>query len=1002
MIANIINRNDISTTKSTFNSIDNLSSTTGQILNSNFSTVGLKAVGSDERKFDILAVTVTPPRRHVVLQSTADCSVRLTPSSYHYRTPTRTDPKTASPQTPSYMAPTISSAMKTKKMAERCTSLESPLWTSRRGHSISEELRTAVSFTPSRKREGHRSRLTLWQQETSQTLPKLYYKERFVNSCPEAKSLTTECGIANELNNENLRRASSQPLFRVARSSLRHGGLYNNYLKQLYWDRITSKYNKISQKESFMKGKDQGAEDFASIDGQNAQMEISLHVKQTELQLSPRNSYREETFRFHLDRDHLSRQDQIDNDILTPNLCTAQVKTPRGWQRTFSRAPSKVSRFDRFASQFVETVSTQVWMTKTSLGQFPPYTLAETARYNIWQCVFGNSSQKISRFNRFQKGPETKDTKFTFQPAQYISQLEQFTNEFILTESKMLRGLIWKRTVSKASPKTSRFDRFLVPDNSVTNITQGNTRSEQFESEVPLDSAAIQSLLSNTPRSPETVPIPRQSTVFYEQAKLIPLPEVSCKSNSSSLHNTQLRSLNASLTESLSSEKLSEKHSNFTIKSLCEVTSSECFKKNIASSSRTSETQSSEGSVLSDVIFHGESFCKRSKSTLQRTSRSDCFQKTLSTSSIASTKSFEALTISKSLFSRVSTRKQSKTSRLLRRTSRFERFQKNTISILSTARANSLSPSILLDISSSEGTLSERSKSTPSLQFPRQTCISPSKHSTSPCIWNLLMAKPKEKSSRIERFQNSASLDLRTARNQLSNSSLFYDISLIPSSGRCSQTKVIPSIQEKITTNTFNSWQKEKMSDKSSRFERFESSLLPNTHTAQSTCSQNLSTKRFLKKQTEQEESYKISYKKHFKTDHFTSEKIIEASGAKCCHRDDHSLCSDSSVYSLLTARQRSAEQSVTCHSPDSIDLCKNECPADSTAQTIIKSGPDQKLEQRTSYRERLDNPASISSKINVFNEIKGGKSSELWNRSIVQQTILDRKEEQYFDGEFP
>ncbi|CAG9539170.1 unnamed protein product [Cercopithifilaria johnstoni] len=976
-----VNSNDISTAKLTFTDVDSLSSTADHIPNSNLSMTDLKADRSDERKFDIPTNTTTSSLgRCVMPQSTVDSLVGHIPSSYHYRIPTYTDPNTASQQTPPYMIPTISSAMKMKQIIKQCTPSESLLWTYRRRHSISEGLHTAASFTPSRNRGSYQSRLRLWQQVISQPLPKICRKE------PKAELLTTGCDIANGLNHQNLRRTSSQPLLRVTRRSSHCGGLYHNYLKQLYWDRITSKYDKISRTEHFMKEDQQRTADLAPMNvDENAQNEISsVHLGQAHLQLSPRNSYQERNSRFYLGRDYLQQQDQVDNDASTPSLCTAQVKTPCGWQRTFSRVPCKISRFDRFA--FVETISVQVWITEAPLSQ----SSSKTARYNVWQWTSSNSLQKVSRLKRFRKS-EIKDTK-----SQCISQLEQSAEQFILRESKGLET-IWKRTFSKSLPKISRIDRFSVPGNSVVNICRGNLRPEQLDGEVSLDFLATQSSLSNALKSPATSPNPLQRSLFYEQAKLMPLREVS----SSSLHTAQLRSLKTSLIESLSSEELPEKHSNLTIKPLCRNTSSECFEKNVALCLRESETRSSKGSILPDIIFYDGSLWRRSKSILQRISRFERFQKrTLSTSSTASTKSFEALPTSKALFSRVSAKKRSKISKLLRRT-RFDRFQKNILSILNTARTNSLLVSTLPDTSSFERSSSES----------KSSCILLSRYLPSPCIWNRLTAEPIQRNSRIERFQNSALLDLHTAPTRPSSSSLFSDISLILSSEGClwEQTKAMSSKKfhryypnfDEVTMNTSDSYQKEKMLDRNSRFNRFQNNFSPNSYTTQSTFSQNLSTKRFLKKETEQGIPRKISHEKHFKTDYMASELMAQVSGAKYCPYDNRSLCNGFPMYSLLIAQQRSPEQSLTCCSLDNIDSCKDIYLTDSTTE-IVDFDRNKKLEREISYEEQYENRAPTI--LNMFNGIRNERSDGLWDRTAIQQTQevshLSRTERQHFDGE--
>lgn len=724
----------------------------------------LEAGRSDEKKFG------TPTSRGlcIISQSTANSSVKH-PSSYHFRTPTHVETNTFFQQRPPYMAPTISSAMKMKQIMKQCTSLRSPLMTSRGRHSIPKGLYTATLFTPSRKRKSQ-SRLRLRQQAISQSLPKLCRK---VNRLPESELLTTECNIANALNHQNLRRTPpSQPLFRVARCSAHCGGLYHNYLKQLYWDRITSKYDKVSRNGKLTKEPKQQTADLSSIDIQNTQTE--MYLEEAQLQLSSKNSYQEETSQPDFGRDYLQQADIVTS---TSTLRTAQAKTPRGWQRKLLRVPWKISRFDRFASQseFLEAVSAQVWITEAPL-RHSRYYASKTARYDIWQRISSNSSQKVSRLKRFRES-EIENTK-----SRCISELEQSADQFILTESRMFRGSIWRQTISKSLPKISRLDRFPVPDNSVVDISHGNLRSEQFEREVSLNFLATQSSPSSASRSPAILSNSSQRGSSCEQAKLMPLREVSSMSNLSCLHTTQLQSSKMFLTESLSSKESSKKHPKLTIKPSCRATSLERFEKNLASNLPVSETRSLVASVLSDVVFYDKYLWKRSKPILQRTSRSQRFQKrTLSSSSTISTESFEKSIVSKALFSQVSARKESKISR-------FSRFQKNTLSILSTV---SSFISVFSNTTSSQRSLIKELKSILSRKFSRQNYVLPPRYLASS---SRLMAERTQKNSRVECFRKSASLDLRAARIRSSSPSLFSEISLTSSSGRClcMQTRVVP------------------------------------------------------------------------------------------------------------------------------------------------------------------------------------------------------------------
>lgn len=965
----------------------------------------LKAGRSDEKKCDTPTVTATSsPPRYIMLQSTTDSSGYI-PSSYHYRTPTQIESNTDSQYTPPYMAPTISSAMKMKQ--RRYISSEPSLCTPRRQNSVSTGLRTAASFTLSRNRRSHQSTLRLWQRTTSQPLPKMCRKERFVNSS-ERVLHTAEYITANESNQQNLQRISPQPSSGVARRSSHRGGLYRNYLKELFWDRISSRCDGVSRKE------DQAVN--SAMDVQNAQTETSLYLEQ----LSKRNSYQEETSPLHLGRGHLQQEDQVHNDIPTPSLCTAQVKTPRGWQRTFSRVPCKISRLDRFAPQFVEAVSAQVWITESPqqivpLAQSPHYASSKIDKYNIWQWVSSNSPQRISRFKRFWRS-QIKNTKSVSEPSQCISQLEKSADQFASMEPGISRGVVWKRTISKSLPKVSRLHRFPVPENSASKISQNSPRSGRYEQQVSEDSLATQTSLSNAPKLFATLSIPLQQSLFCEQSKLTPLQKVSSKNNHSSLHTSHLRSLEVSSTESLFSGELSEKRSNFKNTPLCKASNSECSQKNAPSISRTIEIQSSEELMLPDVVSYGGSLWKRSKSILQRTSRFGRFQRrTSSASNIASTKSCEAPTISNVLFSKVPMRKRSKMSKLFRRTSRFDRFPKNTLSNLSTARVKSSFTPILPETSSSKESLSERSKSTPSRKFCRQSYFLPSRYlASSSCIWNRLTVESMQKNSRTERFQNSASVDLRTAKTRPSSPSLFSNISLIPSRGGSlwMQMKAIQSKNisrfchyhsdfQEVTMNISNPWKKEDMNmlGRSSRFKRFQDNFSPNTHTAQSILSQNLSAKRFLKKRTKRKVPHRISREERFKTDHIPSELT---SSANYCHYDNNSLCSDSPAHSLLTAQQRSPEQSLISDPPTNTDSSEDTFLTDSSEQAM-DSNRNQQLEQQISYKEQFENrtPASL----NILNETKEGRNSESRDSAAIQQTqpisYLDRTEGQYFDSEW-
>ncbi|EJW76274.1 hypothetical protein WUBG_12816 [Wuchereria bancrofti] len=523
-----------------------------------------------------------------------------------------------------------------------------------------------------------------------------------------------------------------------------------------------------------------------------------------------------ETSRLRLDRGYLQQQDQV-NNAPAPSLSTTEIKTPRGWQRTFLHVSCKTSRLDRFAPQFVEAVSAQVWITEPLQRTAP---LRQTlppkpSKYNIWQWISSHSSQKTSRFKRFWR-PEMNDMKLTSQPSQCILRQEKSANKFSLTESRISRGMIWKRTVSKSLPKVPRLDRFPIPENSISKISQGSFRSQQF-GEVSLDFLSTKTPLSNALSSSATLPIRQQRGSYYEQAEPIHLSKVSNKSSLSSLHVTQSGSSKASLTESLSSETLSKKRSNFIIKPVHRVCRSECYLKNTASNSLTTETQLSEALVFVDMVPCSRSLWKQSKSVLQRTSRFERFQERILSTS------FEKSAVCNALPSSVSMTKQLKISKLLQRISRS---QKNDFSVLRTAQAKSSFVSVLSDTLSSEEPLSKRSKSISSQKSSGQS----SGHLASfPCICS---RSTVQKSSRIKRFQNSISLDLCTALTRSSSTSLFSNISMTPTSigSLWMQTKAIPSKKvsrfhryypdfQEVTMNTSDSCHKEvvKMLDRSCR-----------------------------------------------------------------------------------------------------------------------------------------------------------------------------------------
>uniref|UniRef100_A0AAF5RWS2 Uncharacterized protein n=1 Tax=Wuchereria bancrofti TaxID=6293 RepID=A0AAF5RWS2_WUCBA len=595
-----INNNDVFFAKSTFTSTGNLSSPTCHTSKSNL-PIAIVPI-----------ITAISPRRYLMLQSTTNSS-RNTPSSYHYRTSMYAKSNTASKRSqhssPPYMAPTISSAMKIKQIIKRS---EPSLWASCRQYSISGRSHTASSFAPSRNRGSHRSKLRFWHRETLQS-PKIYRKKRLVNS-NKMGLLTTKCDRTNESNLQNLQRISPQSLSRVACRPPHCGGLYHKYLKPLFWDPITSRNDRMSRKERkerFMK--EVGTVD-STINVQNAQIETSL--QQTELQLSLKNLQQKETSRLRLDRGYLQQQDQV-NNAPAPSLSTTEIKTPRGWQRTFLHVSCKTSRLDRFAPQFVEAVSAQVWITEPLQRTAP---LRQTlppkpSKYNIWQWISSHSSQKTSRFKRFWR-PEMNDMKLTSQPSQCILRQEKSANKFSLTESRISRGMIWKRTVSKSLPKVPRLDRFPIPENSISKISQGSFRSQQF-GEVSLDFLSTKTPLSNALSSSATLPIRQQRGSYYEQAEPIHLSKVSNKSSLSSLHVTQSGSSKASLTESLSSETLSKKRSNFIIKPVHRVYSSfnRIFyritkREDIGEISGNSEMQAAAivketGSHIASILLHG-------------------------------------------------------------------------------------------------------------------------------------------------------------------------------------------------------------------------------------------------------------------------------------------------------------------------------------------------------------------------------------------------------------
>ncbi|EJW76153.1 hypothetical protein WUBG_12938 [Wuchereria bancrofti] len=245
--------------------------------------------------------------------------------------------------------------------------------------------------------EGHILHLLLRHRETEGVIDQNYAfgierhynhqkyiaKKRLVNS-NKMGLLTTKCDRTNESNLQNLQRISPQSLSRVACRPPHCGGLYHKYLKPLFWDPITSRNDRMSRKERkerFMK--EVGTVD-STINVQNAQIETSL--QQTELQLSLKNLQQKETSRLRLDRGYLQQQDQV-NNAPAPSLSTTEIKTPRGWQRTFLHVSCKTSRLDRFAPQFVEAVSAQVWITEPLQRTAP---LRQTLPPKPSNITFGN------------------------------------------------------------------------------------------------------------------------------------------------------------------------------------------------------------------------------------------------------------------------------------------------------------------------------------------------------------------------------------------------------------------------------------------------------------------------------------------------------------------------------------------------------------------------------------------------------------------------------------
>uniref|UniRef100_A0A915PXB5 Uncharacterized protein n=1 Tax=Setaria digitata TaxID=48799 RepID=A0A915PXB5_9BILA len=841
-LAVMINKNDAPIAKST--TATDGSSHTGYTYGSNFLCGDLK-VGRSEKEHPIDTV-ISSQGQYLMQSSTLEFG--STSGSSQYRTSGRSEKgrtiwKRCTHALP-YMAPTVSSAMKMSTFPER-SSLQHRL--------ISEGVRSTLPSKQARK--------TLWQQVTPGPLPKACCKER-LTSTTETEPFSLESVRANKSNQQHTSQGAA------------HSDAFNyDYLKQLFRNRMTLRYPRSSRKDRFMK-QERSADSAMNLGDQ--QSRTPTHLDQSGSQkslgsdISTIHSDQQESPQSRSGRHHLWHQYEGQDEAPTSDLHTAQVKTSLGWQRTFSGAPCKISRLDRFASQLPEILSSQLLKTKllqqnTELGELSVHKPTKITKSVIWQQISSGTPQKVGRSRRFSR-PGIRDTGKVLQPFKCSSRFEKFANLFLQTESG---GLFWIRSYSKQLPKISRFDRFPAPDfledthhtlslESVRKNFRGSSCSERAKPKVLSHLPVIQSPLWNASESCTKVTTTLGETSSWEQAKAASLPKVSSKSSRSislqdtlDLHTAQKRPSKTSSTET-SSEDLVEKR--LTLKSSPEFSIHRFSQKN-ASNPTTNESQKLEAVELSDIAFYGGSLWRRSKLSFWKTSRSERFQKR-SLSHSPTVKAEPSIAFD-TFSAEGSERRRTKTITKPMRRTRFDRFHNSGLlssCLLRPKRLFALNPSDtsgrLLrkqlkstptwNISSSGEPLRKRSKASSapkiSLKENNQSRFQSAKYFTH--IWNTLTAEPVQNCSRTKRFQNSIvqhMAQIRSPSSPLLRREKLWMRTEAARSEKISRFRRHCSNFQEITRNISNSSQEKDMEtlDRSCRFERLQESSSPNAHMPQ-------------------------------------------------------------------------------------------------------------------------------------------------------------------------
>lgn len=378
-------------------------------------------------------------KKHLTRQSTRDTSGNIPIASE------------GAQRTPKYMAPTISSLMKMNEKRKQCTSSEPPVRILRKRRSVSRGLQEYTSVTPLRGRKSF--------------VRKLCQENGLVGNA-EVESVTSS-------NQQHLQQTPTQPI------RTHSHGLYHNYLKPLLWDPVVARNDEKSRMEGFI---NERRTTTTAVDS----------MVDSELQLSQRNSHMEKTNFFHPNSGHLQPEVGVNYAFSTSSLSTAQVQTSACiWQQTISRTPCRISRIDRFAPNCMKDISAQKCIVESSQWIMPLEQFSfKTDKYKIWQWITSDSSQKLSRFDRFSK-PEISVTKSITQPLEVLFGLEQSINQYTLIVRRKARMMmIWKRTIFNSFPQFSRFDRFAIATIFQPNISH---KCDFIETKT--------SLSSNTPTS---------------------------------------------------------------------------------------------------------------------------------------------------------------------------------------------------------------------------------------------------------------------------------------------------------------------------------------------------------------------------------------------------------------------------------------------------------------------------------------------------------------------